>query len=91
MAVIVSFAPASSTQSIIGLFILSPMAIWGAISLWGAATRTLPVGHITALGLVAGLLAMAGFRNFQFYMMILLVVPTPILELAGSPLVYGPQ
>ena len=69
-----------SQHHLYGLLVLSPLAVLGAIALWRAALGPLPIRWQTTLGLLGGLLAIAGFHDFPVLIMGVIAIG-PILML----------
>ena len=92
LALLLSFMAGDSRHHLYGLLVLSPLAVLGAIALWRAALGPLPIRWQTTLGLLGGLLAIAGFYDFPVLMMGVIAIG-PILMLlpwiAISPVIVA--
>ena len=92
LALLLSFMAGDSQHNLYGLLVLSPLAVLGAIALWRAALGPLPIRWQTTLGLLGGLLAIAGFHDFPVLIMGAIAIG-PILMLlpwiAISPVIVA--
>ena len=84
------YSPGGTLSRLYGLLVLSPLAIWGTVALWRSAIGPMPVERKTAIGLLAGLGAMIGFRFYPIYIMFLMALPQFVLKFMDSWLVYSP-
>ena len=92
LAFLLSFMAGDSQHHLYGLLVLSPLAVLGAIALWRAALGPLPIRWPTTLGLLGGMIAIAGFHNFPVLIMGVIAIG-PIMMLlpwiAISPVIVA--
>ena len=92
LALLLSFMAGDSQHNLYGLLVLSPLAVLGAFALWKAALGPLPIRWPTTLGLLGGLLAMAGFHDFPVLMTGLVAIGPMLILLPWiviSPLIVA--